>query len=39
MVHAKCIRCRFVRDNAFEAGFIFFAPIRVPESLMAKAQS
>jgi len=38
MIYGKCIRCRFVRDNAFEAGFTFFSPIRVPDSLMAKAR-
>lgn len=38
MVYGKCVRCRFVRDNAYEAGFTFFSPIRVPDSLMAQAQ-
>lgn len=28
---ARCVRCRLVREDAFEAGFAFFTPIQLPE--------
>jgi len=28
-LHARCLRCREVRSDAFEAGFVFFAPIDI----------
>ena len=31
LVFARCLRCRLVREDAFEAGFSFFAPIDLPE--------
>jgi len=34
-VYIRCLRCRLVRDDAFEAGFSFFAPIALPEELAA----
>lgn len=36
LVFARCVRCRLVREDAFEAGFAFFSPIDLPESEMAK---
>ena len=27
---ARCLRCRFVREDAFEGGFAFFQPITLP---------
>jgi hypothetical protein len=30
MTFARCLRCRLVREDAFEAGFSFFAPIDLP---------
>jgi len=33
MAFARCLRCRLVREDAFEAGFSFFAPIDLPASL------
>lgn len=33
MVFARCLRCRLVREDAYEAGFAFFTPIRLPEEL------
>jgi hypothetical protein len=30
LVFARCLRCRLVREDAFEAGFSFFAPIDLP---------
>ena len=38
MLFSRCIRCRYVRENAYEAGFSFFAPIEMPASLMHGAQ-
>ncbi len=31
LTFARCVRCRLVREDAFEAGFRFFAPICLPE--------
>lgn len=31
MTFARCIRCREVREDAFEAGFRFFTTIRLPD--------
>jgi PilZ domain len=33
MVFARCLRCRLVREDAFEAGFSFFTPIDLPTGL------
>jgi hypothetical protein len=30
-VRARCLRCRLVREDAFEAAFSFSAPIDLPE--------
>lgn len=35
LTFARCVRCRLLREDAFEAGFHFFAPIRLPENLHA----
>lgn len=32
-VFARCVRCRLVREDAFEAGFRFFNEIVLPESM------
>lgn len=29
MTYAKCVRVRLLRDDAFEAGFAFFAPVEL----------
>ncbi len=34
--YARCMRCSLVREDAFEAGFKFFAPIALPERLCAR---
>ncbi len=39
LTFARCIRCRLVREDAFEAGFTFFSPITLPESAMEAAES
>lgn len=33
MTFARCVRCRMVREDAFEAGFRFFANIPLPEKV------
>jgi len=35
---ARCVRCRLVREGAFESGFVFFAPIGLPANLAAAAR-
>ncbi len=30
LVFARCLRCRLMREDAFEVGFSFFAPIDLP---------
>jgi len=32
LTFARCVRCRVVREDAFEAGFSFFMPITLPQS-------
>ena len=32
---ARCVRCRLVRDDAFECGFLFFSNIALPRNLSA----
>ena len=32
---ARCVRCRLIREDAFEAGFSFFRPIMLPGELLA----
>ena len=32
LTFARCVRCRVVREDAFEAGFAFFTPIALPET-------
>lgn len=33
LTFARCVRCRLVREDAFEAGFAFFSPISLPENV------
>jgi c-di-GMP-binding flagellar brake protein YcgR len=33
-VFARCLRCRLVREDAFETGFCFFTPITLPVELL-----
>ncbi len=32
-VFARCVRCRLIREDAFEAGFRFFTEIALPRSM------
>ena len=33
LTFARCVRCRLVREDAFEAGFAFFTPVSLPEQV------
>ena len=33
LIFARCLRCRLIREDAFELGFEFFTPIRVADVL------
>jgi len=33
LVFARCVRCRLVREGAYESGFQFFAPIGLPDNV------
>ena len=37
LTFARCVRCRLVREDAYEAGFAFFKTITLPEKLAARA--
>ncbi len=39
LLFARCVRCRLIREDAFEAGFAFFTPIALPDTVMAGAES
>lgn len=39
MTFAQCMRCRLLRENAFEVGFRFFVPIVLPKSLVSVADT
>ena len=36
IVFARCLRCRMVREDAFEANFKFFSPITLPADSTAR---
>lgn len=39
LTFARCVRCRLVREDAFEVGFAFFSPICLPEEAMSAGAS
>ncbi len=39
LTFARCVRCRLIREDAFEAGFSFFRPICLPEELTTSASA
>ncbi len=39
LTFVRCVRCYLVREDAFEAGFAFFAPICMPENVAASSGS
>ena len=30
-IFARCLRCRLIREDSFEAGFAFFTKIKLPQ--------
>ena len=38
LVFARCLRCRLVREDAFEAGFTFFTPISLTKGPEKKSK-
>ena len=39
MTFARCVRCRLVREDSFEAGFAFFTHIALPDNLATAADA
>ena len=39
MTFAQCVRCRLVKEDAYESGFRFFAPISLPDTIVTEAES
>ena len=39
LTFARCVRCRLVREDAFEAGFAFFKAICLPENLATQSEA
>lgn len=39
LTFARCVRCRLIHEEAFEAGFAFFCPISLPENIASAAAS
>lgn len=35
LIFARCVRCRLIREDAFETGFLFFSQIGLPSNLTA----
>ena len=35
LTFARCVRCRLIREDAYEAGFAFFKAIALPENVTA----
>jgi len=36
LTFGRCVRCHLLREDAYEAGFMFFTPISLPEHVAAK---
>ncbi|MEK6797389.1 MAG: PilZ domain-containing protein [Planctomycetota bacterium] len=39
LTFARCVRCRLVREDAFEAGLAFFVSITLPEEMASASES
>lgn len=39
LTFARCVRCRLVREDAYECGFSFFAPITLPANLAVSGKA
>lgn len=37
LTFARCVRCRLLREDAFEVGVTFFSPVSMPANLYARA--
>jgi c-di-GMP-binding flagellar brake protein YcgR len=35
LMFARCVRCRLVREEAYESGFTFFSLISIPDNLLS----
>lgn len=38
LTFARCVRCRLLREDAFESGFTFFSPVSMPANAHAGAE-
>ncbi len=34
MTFARCIRCKLIREDAYEVGFIFFSPLNIEDAII-----
>lgn len=39
LTFARCVRCRLIREDAYEAGFAFFSAICLPENVAVAEES
>ena len=39
LTFARCVRCRLIREDAYEAGFAFFKAITLPENVAVSEAS
>jgi len=39
LIFARCVRCKLIREDAFEAGFSFFVPIKLPANLSSNVKN
>jgi c-di-GMP-binding flagellar brake protein YcgR len=39
LTFARCVRCRLIHEDAFEAGFAFFSTITLPENIASTTAS
>ncbi|MCF7958285.1 MAG: PilZ domain-containing protein [Phycisphaerae bacterium] len=38
MIFGRCMRCKLVSEDAFESGFAFFSPIKLPDEISSEAE-
>ena len=39
MMFGRCVRCRFIQEEAYEGGLEFFTPVVLPESLTDRKET
>jgi c-di-GMP-binding flagellar brake protein YcgR len=39
MIFVRCVRCQFLREGAYDAGFVFLSPITLPRKLAPTANA